>query len=37
MLTRIFEPRHYFMPIPDADVRRNPLMVQNYDWKVEEE
>lgn len=37
MQTRIFEPRHYFMPIPDADVRRNPLMVQNYDWKVEEE
>lgn len=19
---------------PDADVRRNPLMVQNYDWAV---
>ena len=37
MQTRYFEPRHYFMPIPDADVRRNPLMVQNYDWQVEEE
>lgn len=29
---RVFEPRHYFLPIPDAEVRRNPLMVQNYGW-----
>ncbi len=35
--TRYFQPRHYLMPIPDADVRRNPLMVQNYDWGVKEE
>lgn len=33
--TRVFEPRHYFMPIPDNEVRRNPKMVQNYDWKAE--
>lgn len=35
MQTRTFEPRHYLMPIPDAEVRRNPLMVQNYDWNAE--
>lgn len=36
MQTRVFEPRHYLMPIPDAEVRRNKLMVQNYDWNVQE-
>ncbi len=35
--TRVFESRHYLMPIPDAEIRRNPLMVQNYDWKAEYE
>ena len=35
MQTRTFEPRHYLMPIPDAEVRRNPHMVQNYDWNAE--
>lgn len=34
---RIFEKRHYFMPIPDAEVRRNPKMVQNFDWKAAED
>lgn len=36
MQTRVFEPRHYLMPIPDAEVRRNPLMVQNNDWNAAE-
>ena len=36
MQTRVFQPRHYLMPIPDADVRRNPLLVQNYDWAATE-
>ena len=36
MQTRVFEPRHYLMPIPDAEVRRNPLMVQNIDWNAAE-
>jgi hypothetical protein len=32
--TRVFDKRHYLLPIPEADVRRNPLMVQNYGWTV---
>lgn len=33
--TRVFDKKHYFLPIPDADVRRNPLMVQNPGWQAE--
>ena len=34
--TRVFDKRHYFFPIPDADIRRNPKMVQNYGWATAE-
>lgn len=30
--TRSFDTRHYLFPIPEEDIRRNPLMVQNYGW-----
>lgn len=30
--TRVFGPQHYLFPIPDAEIRRNPEMVQNYGW-----
>lgn len=30
--TRAFDTRHYLFPIPEEDIRRNPLMVQNYGW-----
>ncbi len=30
---RHFLPCMYFMPIPDSEVRRNPLMVQNFEWE----
>ncbi|MCD7901052.1 MAG: RagB/SusD family nutrient uptake outer membrane protein [Bacteroides sp.] len=35
--TRHFEKKHYLLPIADEEVRRNPLMVQNPGWEVEEE
>lgn len=34
--SRVFNKKHYLFPIPDADIRRNPKMVQNYGWAVEE-
>ena len=34
--TRVFNKRHYLFPIPESDIRRNPKMVQNYGWSVEE-
>lgn len=34
--TRAFDNRHYFFPIPDAEIRRNPKMVQNYGWSTGE-
>lgn len=30
--TRVFEKKHYFFPIPNNEIRRNPLMVQNPGW-----
>ncbi|MDR1089756.1 MAG: RagB/SusD family nutrient uptake outer membrane protein [Prevotella sp.] len=33
---RTFDKRHYLFPIPDADIRRNPKMVQNYGWTPSE-
>jgi hypothetical protein len=33
--TRVFEKKHYLFPIPDADIRRNTNMVQNYGWSEE--
>lgn len=35
--TRAFDDRHYLFPIPEADIRRNPKMVQNYGWTVAQE
>ena len=32
METRVFGKQHYLFPIPDAEMRRNPKMVQNYGW-----
>lgn len=32
--TRVFDDRHYLFPIPDADIRRNPKMVQNLGWST---
>jgi len=34
VMTRVFQDRMYFMPIPNAEVLRNPLMVQNYEWSM---
>lgn len=31
---RVFSDKMYFLPIPEADVLRNPLMVQNYGWSA---
>ncbi len=33
---RKFYTRMYFMPIPEAELLRNPLMVQNFGWEVSE-
>lgn len=33
---RVFDKKHYLFPIPDKDMRRNPKMVQNYGWLVEQ-
>ncbi len=30
--TKIFEPKHYFFPIPQTEVNRNPNMKQNPGW-----
>jgi len=30
--TRVFNKRHYFFPIPEEDVKINPLLVQNTGW-----
>jgi len=32
METRVFGKQHYLFPIPDAEMRRNPKMVQNLGW-----
>ncbi len=32
---RLVEKKHYFFPIPDAEIRRNALMVQNPGWAAE--
>lgn len=34
--TRAFDDRHYLFPIPDAEIRRNNKMVQNYGWSTVE-
>ena len=31
---RVFSDKMYFFPIPEADVLRNPKMIQNYGWSV---
>lgn len=33
-VNRVFEGRMYFMPIPNAEIRRNPYLVQNYGWQA---
>lgn len=33
--TRVFNKRHYFYPIPDAEIRRNTKMVQNLGWSAD--
>jgi hypothetical protein len=33
---RTFLKRMYFMPIPNAEILRNPLLVQNYEWSMTE-
>lgn len=35
--TRVFDTRHYLFPIPNADILRNPKMVQNYGWGTSSE
>lgn len=30
--SKIFEPKHYFFPIPQVEVNRNPQLVQNPGW-----
>jgi len=32
---RVFQKKHYFMPIPHEDILRNPKLVQNLDWNVQ--
>ncbi|MBR5384669.1 MAG: RagB/SusD family nutrient uptake outer membrane protein [Bacteroidales bacterium] len=34
--TRTFSKQHYFFPISEDDIRKNPNMVQNYGWTTEE-
>lgn len=34
--SRVFDKRHYLLPIPEADINRNPKMVQNYGWTAVE-
>ncbi len=33
---RVFDKKSYFFPIPQAEVRRNNLMIQNTGWTVED-
>ena len=35
--TRVFESKYYFFPIGDKEVNRNPHMVQNPGWKIDDE
>ena len=30
---KLFEPKHYFFPIPQVELNRNPLLRQNPEWK----
>jgi hypothetical protein len=34
IVNRVFKNHMYFMPIPNAEVLRNPYMVQNYEWST---